>query len=95
MEVILNSIADGVFTIDQEKNIILLKEDFSCEMAEVELNGENVFTGNFLDYHQGCYGPILPEEYEWEGRSGFVNALARYIRDLGKKVSVEKGENKF
>ncbi len=74
----------------KEKNIIILKEDFSCEMAEVDLNGENVFMGNFWDYHPGCYGHILSKKYDWEGISGFVNALARYIQDRGKKVTVRK-----
>ncbi|MEK6830149.1 MAG: hypothetical protein AABY15_08600, partial [Nanoarchaeota archaeon] len=66
-----------------------------CEMAEVELNGTNVFTGNFWDYHPGCCGNVMPKKYEWEGRSGFVNALARYIQDLGKKVSVRKKKYKY
>jgi hypothetical protein len=79
----------------KDNNTILLKEDFSCEMAEVELNGKNIFTGNFWDYHTGCYGPILPKKYDWEGRSSFVNALARYIQDLGKKVSVKKKQYKY
>lgn len=85
----------GLARLVKEKNIILLKEDFSCEMAEVYLNGEEIFTGNFWDYHRGCHGNILPLKYEWETRSGLVNALARYVQDKGKKVIVRKKKYKY
>ena len=78
-----------------EINVILLKEDSSCDMAEVELNGENIFTGNFWDYHPGCHGNILPENYEWDGREGFVESLRSYIINLGEKVVIETKDYKY
>lgn len=79
----------------KKNNTILLKEDYSCEMAEVELNGSCVFMGNFWDYHMGCEGRILPKAYDWEGRYGFVNALEKYIQDKRKKVVIKKIRYKY
>jgi len=79
----------------QKKNVIVLKEDFSCDMAEVELNGENVFTGNFWDYHPECQGNVMPEKYNWNGRQGFVAALKLYVEDNGGEVTVREEPYKF
>jgi len=79
----------------KDKNVILLRQDYSCEMAEVQLNGQQVFLGNYWDYHPGCHGNIMPAKYQWDGREGFVNALTLYIKDRGKKVSVKRKEYKY
>jgi len=74
----------------EDENVIVLMDDPTCDMAEVHLNGEEVFLGNYGDFHPECQGNILPEKYQWQGRSGLVNALQTYITDCGKKVTVEE-----
>lgn len=44
-----------------EKNIILINIDNSCDMAEVEVNGKTIMSGNNSDFHPGCHGILLPD----------------------------------
>ncbi len=48
-----------------ENNVVLVKIDDSCEMAEVSVNDQCVMMGNFWDFHPGCHGiKISFSDYE-------------------------------
>ena len=64
-------------------------------MAEIHLNGEEIFMGNQGDFYPECQGQVLPKEYPWHGVSGFIGALKKYITDSGKKVTIKKQEYSF
>ena len=87
--------SNGLLSLIRERNRITVKEDESCEMAEVDLNGTNIFTGNYWDYHPGCQGNVVPKKYKWNGREEFVNSLKQYIEDLGKKVKIKEKKYKY
>ena len=56
------------------KNIIEIKVDKSCEIAQVSLNGEIVMSGNFWDFHPGCHG--INEYGDFKGYSDLARSIA-------------------
>jgi len=83
----------------KEKNEIILSKDPSAEMAKVCLNGTDIFSGNYWDFHAGCYrdtlSTFLDDKYgEFRRPESFVNKLSKFIEDEGKKVTIkEKQDN--
>lgn len=61
------------------KNIIEIKVDKSCEMAQVSLNDKIVMSGNFWDFHPGCHG--INEYGDFNGYSDLARAIALKVGD--------------
>ena len=61
------------------KNIVEVKVDKSCEMAEVYLNDKLIMMGNFWDFHPNCHGI-----YEYGEFKGYL--------DLGRMIALKVGD---
>jgi hypothetical protein len=59
-------------------NVITVRRDDGCAMAEVLVNGKVIMTGNTWDFHPGCHGFDLPNFSTCEELARlFVNGLER------------------
>lgn len=72
-----------------KKNIIEIKVDKSCEMAQVSLNGEIVMSGNFWDFHPGCHGIVKYGDFK-----GYSD-LARSIKLKVGNAEIIKSEYSY
>lgn len=61
------------------KNIVKIRVDQSCEMAEVYLNDKLVMSGNFWDFHPDCNG--VRQYGDFKGYSDLARAIALSVGD--------------
>jgi hypothetical protein len=72
------------------------------QMAEIQVNGEQLYVGNYWDYHPGCHGiPYLctPESHpvlayvkpNWRGPRALLSEVVRILKEQGHAVAVEEG----
>ena len=64
---------------DDDYNIVKIRRDKSCSMAEVEFNGHSVLLGNTWDFHPRRYGHDLGGDFS------SPTALALRIKDICAK----------
>ena len=64
---------------NDDYNIVKIRRDKSCSMAEVEFNGHSVLLGNTWDFHPRCYGHDLGGDFS------SPTALALRIKDICAK----------
>jgi hypothetical protein len=75
-------------------------------MAKIEVDGENIYEGNFWDFHPGCHGvPYLydkndPDQWllasvkeNWKGRRSLFLEIERILTEGG--FGVESGEENY
>lgn len=65
---------------------IIVKEDYSCDMACVYLEDECIMEGNLWDFHNGCHG--LYKYGDFDSLSELVSRLEEYVVDLDKVPEV-------
>jgi hypothetical protein len=78
--------------------------DNSCEMAKVKIGNQVVFEGNFWDFHPGCHGSILMNEYtgnidhvidDFHGASDFFHQIIATYYKYGFEVKETKTSYKY
>ena len=76
-------------------NTILLKEDSSCEMAVVSVNGKCIMEGNYWDFHNGCHG--INEYGEFNSRAELIQRLYLHLvkTQPTKKIVILKQKYKY
>lgn len=76
-------------------NTILLREDESCSMACVRLNGKCIMEGNYWDFHNGCHG--IDEYGEFNSRSELIQRIYLHLAKTQpqKKIVIEKQKYKY
>ena len=74
------------------KNIIEIKVDKSCEMAQVSLNGKIIMCGNFWDFHPRCHG--IYEYGDWNCYNGLANNIALKVGNA-EIIKLEYSYEKF
>lgn len=62
---------------------VILFEDENCEMAKIEVNGKNLYEGNYWDFHPGCHGLKL----DFENRDELVRVVVNGLVDAGYEVA--------
>jgi len=73
-----------------KENVILVKVDKSCDMAEVWLNDECIMDGNFWDFHPGCHG--INEYGDFKGYSDLARAIALSLHKEGESSKIVNEE---
>lgn len=71
-------------------DVILVKVDKSCDMAEVLLNDECVMDGNFWDFHPGCHG--INEYGDFNGHNDLAKKIGETLTKEGKEFTIVKEE---
>lgn len=68
--------------------------DRSCDMAVAKLNGRTVFSGNFWDFHPGCFAGA-PQELgkirNYKRPLGFALALKQAVEKDGGRAEIRRG----
>lgn len=68
-----------------EENTIVHRIHSAWKMAQVEVNGECIMTGNFWDFHPDCHGMELPD---FRGASYLVELFDNACKASGKKSTI-------
>lgn len=73
---------------------VILYEDESCDMAEVHVNGVNVYSGNYCDFYNGCYAsesqfPDFNDQYE------YTQILCDLLKEEGFEVEYSEDEYSY
>ena len=76
--------------MNKEMNVILVKVDKSCDMAEVLLNGECIMDGNFWDFHPGCHG--INEYGDFNSHYELAKKIGETLTKEGKEFTIVKEE---
>ena len=80
-------------------NELHLLEDRVAQAAELRLNGEPLFMGNFWDFHPHCHGGalrILAYLYgNWKGPESLIRIIERYASDQLITLDVRRSKAKY
>lgn len=80
----------GIDKPADKKIVILFQHDESCDMGQVQVNGDVVYAGNYSDFHNGCHGDYELEEFN--NSDEYIDVLKSAFKKAGYEVAVEYGE---
>jgi len=77
----------------KDKNTIEVLNDKTSKITKVNLNGKEIYSKNWGDFHPGYHdtslGYLLNSQYNWEGgRMAYAMALQNLIKGQGKKARI-------
>lgn len=85
----------------KKQRTVTILTDGGCDMAEIRISGQTIYSGNFWDYHPGCHGvPYLysktdEDEFhrilarvkpDWRGYRTLADEIVRILQEDGFKV---------
>lgn len=81
--------------LDKKETVkVVLYEDVSCDMAEVHVNGINVYSGNYGDFYNGCY-PSERDFPEFNDQYEYAQILCDLLKEEGFEVEYSEEEYEY
>lgn len=77
---------ENIKVLKEKLNVVLIKTDRSCQMAEVSVNGKTIMLGNEWDFHNGCHGMDLPT---FRGKVSLANIFDEFFKSLGYQSEIK------
>lgn len=75
---------------------VVLYEDESCDMAEVHINGINVYSGNYGDFYNGCYALERECNFpDFNDHHEYVEVLCDLLKEEGFEVEYSEEEYEY